>query len=202
MIESKTYFQRFLDQNGNFIPYQFECSELMLSIPFLKIKNKTSSVSIKEIKNIQNQFDRCCENFRKINPEGIHDTSFESFLKMEHPELISDICLFNRTKDFAEDFFKNHTVLVHVNHDAGFGNHLFIFGLDGDWEKGHALDVKNHFDWSIRIPKPQEDNCFYYKIVKIYSDNRKEWQPGENQIILPDCQEIFHRIKGDFSEEN
>ena len=39
----------------------------------------------------------------------------------------------------------------------------------------------------------------YYKIVKKYSDNRIEWQPGEDQIILSDYEEVSHRIIGDFS---
>lgn len=174
-----TFYNKCIDQYN----YIQSLENSYLTITFSERNNKT--VSLKEIKNIQKNLDDLNNCFETENEKN----NISEF----------DISIFHRTKKKVEDFFKNHTVLIHFHHDAGFGNNLFIFGLKKNWEKGHALLVKNHFDWSIRIPKPKENNCYYYKIVKKYSDHRMEWQPGENRIVLSDYQEIFHHVRGPFS---
>lgn len=161
-------------------PFVLECHSQIRNIEYFE--RNVGSISIEKIELIQERFDRVRERYWQGNQYDSSNTN-----------------QFWRSKEKVENFFKNYTVLIHVNHDTGFGNNLFLVGSNGDWNTGYRLDIKNSCDWSIRIPKPQGDNSIYYKIVKKHSNNHREWQPGENRIILSDYQEVSHRVTGEFS---
>ncbi len=164
------------------------------------LENAGNRLSIKDIQSVQDKFSVIKNRYERLIPEHIRGLD-PSEGAVHKDQLVVQI--FGSVALKVDQFFKTYTVLVKVECDARWGNKLFLHGLNGNWQEGHELTLKNTCDWSIRIPKPSGANCVEFKIVrKPANSNTLEWQPGENLFIFSDDQEFKVTVNGSFSESN
>ena len=175
----------------------------------LSFESGINNVSISQIKKIKSDFFEVQNEIDKFD-----NLTFLPYLESQKLEGLKEI--FASTKDKVDSFFKEKTLIINVNYDAGFGNNLYISGVSGDWKKGYKLEIKNTCNWFIRVPKPNENGCFEFKIIRYAStsevppevltwqtgETHEEWQPTDNYFILPCDQSITINIKGRFSDVN
>ncbi len=149
----------------------------------------SKNISLGQIQEIGKDFFAIQGLANNLPQQGMHQATVNHF--------------FACAQDKVNQFFQQHTALISVQYNAG-GNSLSIRGLEGNWKQGPSLDLKNHDQWSIRIPKP-DDGCFLeFKIVRELPNNTIEWSPdikGGNFKIYSG-QNMDIKINGSFTSPN
>ncbi len=164
------------------------------------LENAGNRLSIKDIQSVQDKFSVIKNRYERLIPEHLRGLD-PSEGALGKDRLV--VRIFGIVALKVDQFFKTYTVLVKVECDARWGNKLFLHGLNGNWQEGHELTLKNTCDWSIRIPKPSGINYVEFKVVrKPANSNTLEWQPGQNLFIFSDDQEFKVTVNGSFSESN